>query len=1389
MVISSSHNKSVINMIDYLKYGSFIIAVLASICLKAQPSTSDYRFTEVKDVPVKRAITAITQDNYGFLWFSTYGSGLYKYDGSTFSTYKESWSNKHSLNSSLVHVIYKDQDGTIWIGTEKGLNRYRPETDDFENINLSSSDNFKPLAIHSIARLDDSTLILGSHNNGVYKLNTTTNRLSTIPFDHSLDRDWLRFNSMSVVDDKLYIGTSSGLFELNKNGAIINRSKFLVNNKEFTIKAHVSKLFTDSKGTLWIGTYSDGLIRLNVRNHQADSRALHITDKRILSIAEIEHNKLLIGTENDGLFILDSAGKTLANYTYNKFGDNRIQSNSIWSLYVDSEQRIWMGYYSDGISFYDANYDKFRDIESIPYKNESLQNSSVTGILEDPESNLWISMDGGGIDVLNPKNQEYTHLIDPNNSVASGLTSSDIQNIFFDSKNNLWASSWNSGIFYLEKGASKFINYTSNDGLASRSTICFAEDSQGTIYIGTFNAGLQSYNPKTSKFTRLDSEVFRNAGIANCDVRKILIDKNDVLWVGTTKGLFTVKKRGDVYEVKSKNKAMYATRQSNSLLYYILSLYLDAQNNLWIGTDGGGLCKYDVSSNTYQWFEEKISKQTISSIISDSEGILWLAGNNGITKFNPKNNEVINYTVNDGLLANDFHNNAVLNSGDNLLYFGSYNGINFFDPTSLNLNLQQPLLYFSELRLFNEKVLPKKENSPLKEILFSTDELTLKSDQSVFTIEYAAIDFTRPSDINYAYLLEGFDNSWNYVGTSKSATYTNIPPGKYTFKVRAANNDGVWTQSPISLKINILYPWYKQSWAIVIYVVLGLILTFITFKITQKRIAEKRLIQYERDKRQQEEELNNRKLQFFTNISHEFRTPLTLIKNPIEDLITNKAFSFPQAIEEKHKSIFRNTERLIRLINELMDFRKLQFNKTRLKVEKIAINAFCEQIVSHFEEEAHQRNITLNVTAEREDFYVYADPGMLEKIIFNLLSNAFKATPDEGIVSIYLKTTEVPIILPEISTQTPVNAVEIQVQDSGIGIPKTEINKVFDPFYQVEGMNKQYYGGTGIGLEVVRSFLIMNKGKIEVESEVNLGTTFKIYLALGNSHFTAEELADTVTILPKLEKPEHQRSFTSMGKEQNKLSSDSSAHNFTLLIVEDNFELRKYLKEELKNQYRIIEAVNGQEGLDLASKTIPDVILTDVLMPAMDGVTFCKKLKNDLKTSHIPILMLTAKAQTDDWLAGLDAGADVYINKPFNIKIVRSQLKQLIESRQKLFNKYFNELSNTKFKSNSTSVDKRFISRVITYIYDNIDDPKLNVENLADELHLSRSQLYRKIKALTGQTANEFIRKIRLEKAKELLEQGVASVSEVGYKVGFSTPSYFTRCFKAEFGKLPTEVK
>ncbi|MDA9087417.1 ATP-binding protein, partial [Polaribacter sp.] len=591
-----------------------------------------------------------------------------------------------------------------------------------------------------------------------------------------------------------------------------------------------------------------------------------------------------------------------------------------------------------------------------------------------------------------------------------------------------------------------------------------------------------------------------------------------------------------------------------------------------------------------------------------------------------------------------------------------------------------------------------------------------------------------------------------------------------------------WNDTPRTLEIKILAPWWKTNLALFIFILTTVTIVLIIYNFLDARLKERQQIKKEREERAQDEALNAKKIQFFTNISHEFRTPLTLILNPLEAIIENKSVQLPNDIEEKHATIYKNSKRLSRLIDELMDFRKLQFNKMSINASKFEIVLFVKEVVSHFEEEAVQRNIILSVESQQENISIWADPSMLEKIIFNLLSNAFKATKDNGMVSINIQIPLQPIEFPLLSSKEDFYGIEISILDSGIGIDKKDLGHIFTRFYQSNEMDKQYYGGTGIGLEVVKNFIDLHMGIIEVRSEQKKGTEFKILLPLGSKHLNLSKTdSDSKTndeIYEQINKSEINLE-TANNEERNKK---------TVLIVEDNSELRNYLKNELKEEYKVKTANNGKEGLLMAVKFIPDLVISDVMMPIMDGFEMCQKIKNDIRVSHIPLLMLTAKGMQIDRVKGIDSGADVYLNKPFNMHVLKAHLSQLLNSRQILFNKYYNGVSDKELR-NTTSLDKQFITNILEYIHENITDPALNVENLADKLLISRSKLYRKIKALTGNTANEFIRKIRLEKAKQFLENSDYSISEISYKVGFSSPSYFTKCYKIQFGILPTEVR
>ncbi|QYA26975.1 response regulator [Gramella sp. MT6] len=1376
-------SSSELKVISPFKFKLFLFSltvIINSLVFAQENKESPYQFETLEDLPTQRAVASISQDEQGFIWMGTNGLGLNKFNGVDFISYQYVEGDSTSLSNSLVHYTYIDNANRLWVGTETGLDLYNREQDNFIHIPLGESENAN-ISVQAMLEDEAGNILVGTHQYGIFLVDPQSLKVSKIKIFGINEVRNLLINSLSFFDDKILLGTDKGLFEFDKNENKVIPANFMTSSGKEKIETSIKTMELDGNGDLWLGTISSGLYKIDENeNGRYVIQHFPITSKRVLSLQITPRNTILCGTENDGMFELDANGNISNRYLRNKFSKDGIRSNSIWSLFLDDQERIWIGYYNNGLGIYDKLYDKFQDISSIPNDSNSLQANSVTGILKDDQGRLWIAMDGGGIDVYKPRTKEFIHLLNTDNSIATGLNSADVQTIFKDRKGNIWVGTWDYGIYFLKESAKEFINYTEKTtgvGLPSNRILSFSEDSKGIIWIGTYSNGIISYNPSTEKFKDYDEYIFQEERITYSDVRTVYVDSEDNIWFGGNSGLFKLRVINNTYDLESMSSRFFSNTDHpyNSL---VMDIYEDSSKNLWIGTEGHGLCRYDMKADSFTWMDAEMNfnKITASSIIEDDAGNIWVAGNNGLARLNRDENEFKNYTINDGLLSNDFNSNSVYKDEEGKLYFGSYEGVNYFHPENLSVLEKTPRVYLSDLKIFNQPVHPGDEQSPLDKVLSQTDKIQLNHEQSVFTIDYAAIDYTRPEKIQFAYYLEGFEDSWNYVQNTRSATYTNLPAGNYIFHVKAANSDGVWNDEPTSLNIKVLPPWWFTRIAILGYVLLFFLLIYVTYRVISSRIKTRRAIAQERERYLQEEALNDKKIQFFTNISHEFRTPLTLIMSPLEDIMNDNSLS--GRVNKKLNVINKNTIRLKRLIDELMDFRKLQVNRIPLNVTSFSAKELLLEIEDYFKEEAEQRNIVLSLEIEEEINLIYADRGKLEKIIFNILSNAFKSTGNNGIITMTaaFKKSHFFKLIPG----KPVTGLEISIEDTGKGIDPDEIQNIFDRFYQIKDRNEQYYSGTGIGLEVVRSFVELHKGEIEVESEVGVGTKFRILIPMDKEHLEAPEVNPAT---------EEKVEIKADGSETSSKTDDTEPLKKTLLVVEDNLELRNYIKESLTSDYKIVVAEDGVVGLEKAKKYMPDVVITDVIMPKMDGYEFCAELKKDLRTSHIPVLMLTAKAMTEDWVEGLDAGADVYLNKPFQLKILRSHLKQLVSNRALLFNKYMGDVNNTEMEPNATSLDQQFILDIMNYTRLNIRESNLNVEKLADEFNLSRSQLYRKIKALTGLTANELIRKIRLERANELLrENSEISISEISYKVGFSSPSYFSKCFKDFYGKLPKEV-
>ncbi|AOW20142.1 hybrid sensor histidine kinase/response regulator transcription factor [Urechidicola croceus] len=1376
----------------------FFLFFLFTSTTFSQESLKEYNFVNIKEGISNVAVATIIQDHYGFIWLGTNGSGLYKFDGIDYTFYKYEISDSTSISSSLIYSTYLDKKNRLWVGTEEGLNLYDRDLDQFIRIPFPNDDS-STVSVRSITSDSSGDLFVGTHEKGLFKIDSGKLEMEQIPvFYGNRKKTIINVNSIKTSkNDKVYVGTEQGLKEYDKKENLLKTTYINTEEGVQSIDEAILTLLVDELNTLWIGTISDGVIKLDVNENSLNKikkiNHFKFTKRRILSMMEISENSLMIGTENDGLINIDRNGNILKTYLTDKQNKNSIKSNSIWSLFSDNNDRIWMGYYNSGVGVYDKLYDKFQNLESLTSNTNSLEIASVTGIDIDHLGRLWIGMDGGGIDIYNPNTKKFLHINEQATKTYQGLTNYDIQTVFIDSKKNVWAGSWSNGLFLLEHGTKKFVNYNieNSSGIFESNIIqSFDEDSNGIIWIGTFDHGIMSYDPNTKKFKNYNIKPFIDKELNVASVRKVLVDSQDNIWIGTALGLYRIKKlQNNNFVIESMSDPMTKTIQNKTSSNHILSLYESSDESLWIGTRGSGLCKFDKIKDEFIWYIPTygLEEVSVSSIIESLDGNIWISGNSGISRIDVETNKIINYTTNDGLLSNDFNYNAALRDGKGNIYFGNYKGVDFFHPKRILLNKNLPTMHLTDFRLFNKKVMPNQPDSPLKKVISETDSISLSHKQSVFTIEYSGLNYTRPEKNQYAYYLEGLEKSWNYVGNSRSATYTNLDQGNYTFKLKVANNDGVWNEKPLELKIRVLPPWWRTDWAFLSYLVLFFLGLYLLNKINQSRIAEKELISYERKKRIQEDKLSEKKLQFFTNISHEFRTPLSLITNPLEDILSDEELKLPQRIKQKHVIIQKNARRLSRLISELMDFRKLELNKLNVRIQKINLGDITKEVAEYFEEEARNKNINLNINIDSNEYLVWADERMLEKIIFNILSNAFKVTQENGTITINVSIKKKLVILPLVNKHLPTKVFEISIIDTGPGLEKEQVKKIFERFYQIENMNKTYYGGTGIGLEVVDSFVKLHKGKIKVSSKVGQGTNFRIFLPLGKDHFNEQDIL-SIDQTQVLNKGKNITSEPYSIQDDNQESDEKSIKLPTLLLVEDNSELRSYLKNELKSNYRILTAVNGKEGLKQAKAHSPDIIITDVIMPEMDGFEFCKKIKESIETSHIPLLMLTAKTRIDDRIEGIGLGADAYMIKPFDMRLLKLRLSQLITSRKLIFDKYFGAISGAEENSNATSLDKDFIQKILTYVNDNIGDTDLSVELLASEFHLSRSQLYRKVKALTGQTVNEFIRKVRLQKAKQVLEGGNKNISEVCYKVGFSSPSYFTKCFKEHFGLLPTEI-
>ncbi len=1372
-----------------------IIVVLTALQIFSQSKRLRFDHINSESGLSDNYVTHIFQDKKGFIWISTQ-DGINRYDGYEFKHYKHIPGNLNSLSDFAVNHIFEDSKGIFWISTRDGLNKFNPMTETFVHYKMNKDDpnSLSAKRIYGCVEDKNGNIWIATSNglNRFDQSNGTFAKYINIPGNNKSISDNVIATLFSDSKGNLWIGTTKwlNLYDFSSNSF----RSFLNEGSNTSPINRITALYEDSKGIMWIGTRG-GLVKLisigsnsietKIYTHNPEDK-YSISSNLITEIDEDSKGKLWIGTLGGGLNIFDPSSEKFESVRYSATDKNGLSSDMFFALLVDNYDNVWIGNTTTGIDKYSPTSERFQHYQITIDKPEPGANS-VTSILIDREGKLWLGTENEGIKVYANKIAGEQNILFNLNATGKNnfsLSGNSITSIFEDDEGMIWIGTADFGLNKFNpvtKQIEIFKNDPNNSNSLSGDFIhTVYQDREGIIWIGTGRNGLSRFDKKTKAFKHFRENPDDPANkkfLSSREVISIVEDANGYLWLGTTTGgLNRFDRKSEIFKhflhIHEDGKSISSNR--------VVCLFIDSKKRLWAGTYNGGLNLFDEKTNSFIHFMEKdgLPDNTIQSITEDEEGMLWLGTTNGIFRFDPEIKTFKNYDVSDGLQGKEFNPKACLRDFESgTLYFGGTNGLNIYSPGSIQEKKNPPAITFTEFKLFDKTVSPSEESPLLKNSPYA-DEINLGYDENIISFSFSALDFTSPSKNQYAYMLEGFNDEWIYSGNIREVTYTNLSPGDYVFMVKGSNSDGVWNETGVSVKVTVNPPFWRTWWAYSIYVFLALSGLIFIRRYEMNRIRLKNELKQQQFEAHKLQEVDQIKSRFFANISHEFRTPLTIILGSLEKL-RNK--STESSNEKEYHLVKKHSSRLLQLINQLLELSKIESGNVRLEAAESDVVKFTKRISASFSSLAHQKNLQLKFNGEDVDISnnsdsipVYFDKKKLETVFYNLLSNAVKFTPKDGIICI--------------STSEENGLANVKVENTGIEIPPDKLQKIFDRFYQVDDSGTRNYEGTGIGLSLVKEFVELHKGRIEVESKNNK-TSFTIFLKKGKEHLSKDEIIEEV-------KDESQRVELETDPEYKIPASEivseqeiKEANKTIILIVEDNADLREMVKEHLQDKYFVLEAENGVVGLQAAEEKIPDLIISDIMMPEMNGYQLCAKVKTNEKTNHIPIILLTAKASTEDKLEGLETGADDYLIKPFNEDELKIRVRNLITIRRQMREKYQSQMLVKPADVIVPSSQKIFVDKLVSIIEKNIDNEDFSVEMLCEEIGMSRTQLHRKVKAVTNQSASEFIRNFRLQKAAELLKQDAGNIAEISYQVGFGSQAYFTKVFQEVYKTTPLDYK
>ncbi|VAW22146.1 hypothetical protein MNBD_BACTEROID01-1982 [hydrothermal vent metagenome] len=1420
-----------------------------------------FQYLTTADGLPQNTVDYIFQDSRGFMWFATW-NGLCRYDGYNWDTFQK---GESTLNfpDNFVRALCEDINGNLWVGTGKGLVIYDYIKDRFfipDALKLQ----FGHLSITNISLGNKGGVFICTENHGLFKVTMGEQDENPPLVAYSIAQaeslDSVRVNTVVQLKNGLLLAgtTNEGVIVLDPETLMpVNE---LVGIQDAVSNFTIYAILESSKGDLWIGAdgglfrYRESVKGVSFYAHEVDNPT-SICHPIINSIAEDIQGNILIGTLG-GLSIFNEKENNFSNILESRDEHNGLNNEFINSLFCDKSGNVWIGTEKGGVNYYNSYQKPFYGIRHESDNINTISCNTINSIFKEGNT-LWVGTAGGGLNrILNNGREIMRFEFDPENEDC--ISSNFVTSILRDKNQNLWIGTWGGGLNQmLSEKDNQFAVFTNfrldPNSLSSNFISSQLELEKNRILIGSLG-GLDIFQVDSKTFLHVHERMILDKTFK---VGCLLMDKKDRLWIGTRYGLYCLNRK-DLVKLTPQTRQIGYTKflnqpgDSMSLAGdYITSLLEARDGTIWLGTYGNGICKY-VEDGNHGYFVnytelDGLCNNVAYAIKQDLQGNLWISTDNGLSKFNPVLETFQNYFVEDGLLSDQFYWAASYADESGMLYFGGVNGLNYFLPEDIELYPNSFKPVFTKFSIFNNQVkVGERYHSRviLEKPISETGRVELSYKDAVFSIEFSALDYFLPEKIKYAYKMEGVDQDWVIVpSTRRFANYTKLSGGEYLFQVKATNCDGVWPDQLAGLRIIVRPPFWQTAWFrfLAIIFLVAVVMAYIRYRAKflndQKKKLEKQVQERTQKIEEQKEEMQNQaenlrrtnqqlaerqmliegqkielerqneqivsqrdevielnkkvnlvnqlRLRFFTNISHEFRTPLTLIIDPLEQLM--RTIKEDKQILNTLKMINRNSQRLLHLINQLIYFRRIESGKLNLRVGKGDLAGFLENIFESFKDLAVHQQIDYQFTIGETPDESWFDPEKLENVFYNLLSNAFKYTAPGGKIEM-----KVSFVKNNDTVKFDLPYVKVEVIDSGKGISREHLPYIFDYFFQGGQQDAAEMKSSGIGLALTHEIVKALHGEITVESEPGHGSRFTVRLPYTSNRFVKGELDYTGNALS----PNIQARVDILSQEvihqpeegQFEKVDNSDRSKPLLLIVEDNFDLRSFLMQTLRSDYRILGAEDGKEGFNLAKRYSPDIIISDVMMPVMDGIELCSRLKMEIQTSHIPVILLTAKAILESWIEGLETGADDYIPKPFNLQILQAKMNNLIESRRKLKRMFSRGETVSPSQLTSSSVDEEFITKVYKVLEEYYTEPDFSVKQFAQEVFVSRSLLYKKIKAITGLNITDFINSYKLKKAIDLIKASDRPISDIAFSVGFNDPKYFSRIFKKFYGMSPTEL-